>query len=101
MCSRVWASACRVRLLLLDSEISRNKHYILTHYLKIQMNRYYISCLLLCGIVGTAEAQTAHDSTDVFYKHLEINEVTVTGLTGQSRIKEMPAPVSIITEREL
>lgn len=65
------------------------------------MNRYYISCLLLCGIVGTAEAQTAHDSTDVFYKHLEINEVTVTGLTGQSRIKEMPAPVSIITEREL
>lgn len=55
---------------------------------------------LLC-FVQTMTAQTEADSADVFYKHLEINEVTVTGLTGQSRMKEMPAPVSILTGREL
>ena len=46
-------------------------------------------------------AQTVQDSADVFYRHLEINELTVTGLTGQSRLKEMPAPVSIVSQRDL
>ena len=56
--------------------------------------------LLLTAMVTMAQTD-GNDSTDVFYRHLDINEITVTGLTGQSRMKEMPAPVSIVTGREL
>ena len=55
-----------------------------------------LSCL-----VHTATAQTYTDSTDVFFQHLKLNEVVVTGLTGASKLKEMPAPVSVVTQREL
>lgn len=56
--------------------------------------------LLLC-IVHAVTAQTYSDSTDVFYRHLQLNEVMVTGLTGASKIKEMPAPISVVTQRDL
>ena len=46
-------------------------------------------------------AQSAKDSTDMYYQHLRLNEITVTGLTGESRLHEMPAPVSVVTQREL
>ena len=56
---------------------------------------------LLCS-VQTATAQTAaQDSADIFFRHLNLNEVTVTGLTGESRLREMPAPVQVVTAREL
>ena len=55
---------------------------------------------LLC-LVQTATAQSVKDSADIFYHHLNLNEVTVTGLTGQSRMREMPAPVSVVTARDL
>lgn len=48
-----------------------------------------------------AWAQHDVDSTDVFYQHLDLNEVTVTGLTGNSRIKEMATPVTVMTGRDL
>ena len=48
-----------------------------------------------------AIGQTDTDSTDIYYKHLKLNEIVVTGLTGESRMKDMPAPVSIISESEL
>ena len=37
----------------------------------------------------------------MYYQHLRLNEITVTGLTGESRLHEMPAPVSVVTQREL
>ena len=49
-----------------------------------------------------AGAQEIHpDSTDVFYKHLELEETVVTGLAGDTKMKEMPAPVSVVRPADL
>jgi hypothetical protein len=50
---------------------------------------------LLC-LVQTATAQSVKDSADIFYHHLNLNEVTVTGLTGQSRMREMVEKASTV-----
>ena len=55
--------------------------------------------LLCCGITMTA--QHTSDSTDVFYKHLKLDEMVVTGVTGQTKMRDMAAPVSVVTPREL
>ena len=61
--------------------------------------------ILVLSLLSVCAAATAQehvpDSTDVFYGHLEINEVVVTGLAGDTRMKEMPAPVSVIRPAEL
>jgi iron complex outermembrane receptor protein len=51
-------------------------------------------------MAATAQ-ETVPDSTDVFYKHLQINEIVVTGLAGDAKMKEMPAPVSVIRPADL
>ena len=61
-----------------------------------------ILLLLLCVCGGAmAQSDVQGDSSDVFYRHLKLNEVTVTGLTGQAKLKELPTPVSLITSKEL
>ena len=60
---------------------------------------------LLC-IATTVAAQDnrhhhAEDSTDVFFRHLNLNELTVTGVTGDTKLKHATAPVSIVTPRLL
>ena len=41
------------------------------------------------------------DSTDVFFRHLKLNELTVTGVTGDTKLKHATTPVSVITPQEL
>ncbi len=65
------------------------------------MNKKICCLLLLPTFVMSAVAQTRQDSTDMFFRHLKLNEVTVTGLTGESRIKETPTPVTVVSAREL
>ncbi len=43
----------------------------------------------------------AEDSTDVFFRHLQLNELTVTGVTGDTKLKKATAPVSIVTPQML
>ena len=58
--------------------------------------------LSLLSVWTAATAQeTVPDSTDVFFKHLQINETVVTGLAGEAKMKEMPAPVSVIRPADL
>ena len=64
------------------------------------MTRKYIFLPLLAVSVSMA-AQDVADTTDVFFQHLELNEVVVTGLTGETRISHSPTPVSIISNRDL
>ena len=71
------------------------------------MKKRYIILPLLC-ICMTLAAQNAsnthqhkEDSTDVFFRHLNLNEVTVTGVTGDTKLKHATAPVSIIRPQEL
>ena len=41
------------------------------------------------------------DSTDIFYQHLLLNEIIITGLTGDTRITEATAPVEVVTLKKL
>ncbi|MCR5574773.1 MAG: TonB-dependent receptor [Bacteroidaceae bacterium] len=45
--------------------------------------------------------QQVLDSTDVFYRHLQLNELTVTGVAGDTKLKHSTAPISIISPQEL
>ena len=45
--------------------------------------------------------QHAEDSTDIFFRHLQLNELTVTGVTGDTKLKHATAPVSIVTPQML
>ena len=68
-------------------------------------NKFIILPLLcLCTAVAAqnnARHQHAEDSTDVFFRHLNLNEVTVTGVTGDTKLKNATAPISIVTPQEL
>ena len=50
----------------------------------------FLSLSLLC--VKAAAQQSEPDSTDVFFKHLELKEIVVTGLAGDAKMKEMSSP---------
>ena len=71
------------------------------------MKTTYIILPLLCICMAvTAQDdvkihQHAEDSTDVFFRHLNLNEVTVTGVTGETKLKHSTAPISVITPQEL
>ena len=59
--------------------------------------------LCLCTAVAAQEKRHNHaeDSTDVFFRHLNMNEVTVTGVTGDTKLKHATAPVSIVSPQVL
>lgn len=69
---------------------------------------YFILSLLCFCITMTAQEHHKHhshehpsDTTDVFYKHLRLNELTVTGVTGDTKLKNSTAPISIVKGKEL
>jgi len=43
----------------------------------------------------------ANDSTDVFFRHLKLNELVVTGVTGDTKLKHSTAPISVVTPKDL
>lgn len=57
--------------------------------------------LLLLAIGMSAAAQSLPDSTDIFFRHLELKEVTVTGAVGDMKMKESSMPITIISPVEL
>ena len=63
------------------------------------MKKTFFSALLLC--VGMSARAQEPDSTDVFFRHLELGEVVVTGVAGDTRIKETPSPISVVPAAEL
>ena len=65
------------------------------------MKKTIIVLSLLSVCMAAAAQESSPDSTDVFYQHLQLNEIVVTGLAGDSKMKEMPAPVSVIRPADL
>ena len=70
------------------------------------MKYKFIILPLLCLCTAVAAQNNikhhhAEDSTDVFFRHLNMNEVTVTGVTGSTKLKNTTTPVSIVTPQEL
>ena len=66
--------------------------------------RYIILPLLcICTMVAAQEIRHNHaeDSTDVFFRHLKLNELTVTGVTGNTKLKYATAPVNIVSPQVL
>lgn len=63
--------------------------------------RKIVTFLLPLCLYGTVAAQELPDSTDIFYYHLNLESAVITGLTGETRVRETPAPVSLITPTEL
>ena len=66
------------------------------------MGRRFIT-LLLSVLAGFSSAAQEHlpDSSDVFFQHLELREIVVTGLVGDTRVKEMSSPISVIRPADL
>ena len=69
---------------------------------------YFILALLWIGTAAMAQEHHHHynhehpsDSTDVFYRHLKLNDVVVTGVTGDTKLKNSTAPISIVSGKEL
>ena len=54
---------------------------------------------LACALPMTA--QSLPDSTDMFFRHLELKEVMVTGAVGDMKMKESPLPITMIQAKEL
>ena len=72
------------------------------------MNSKYIILPLLCVCTSMAaqdntnnKHQHKEDSTDVFFRHLKLNELTVTGVTGDTKLKHATAPISLVTPQIL
>lgn len=42
-----------------------------------------------------------NDTSDVFFRHLKLNELVVTGVTGDTKLKNSTAPISIISNKDL
>lgn len=59
--------------------------------------------ILLLAVWSTlsVSAQTLPDTTDIFYEHTVEGEAVVTGLTGRTLQKNSPAPVLLISAKEL
>ena len=64
-----------------------------------------LSMLCLCATLAAQDNIQQHqhpeDSTDVFYRHLQLNELVVTGVTGDTKLKHSTAPISIVRPQEL
>ena len=60
-------------------------------------------CLMVAAQDSIVNNQHNHytDTTDVFFRHLKLNEVTVTGVTGETKLKNSTAPISIINAKEM
>lgn len=65
------------------------------------MKKYFLTLMGLCCTLIMVAQPTKHthdeDTTDVFYRHLQLNEVLVTGVTGETKLKHSTAPISVVT----
>ena len=57
--------------------------------------------LLLSCVCMTAAAQSERDSSDIYFQHLNLNEVVVSSPVGQMKRKQSAIPISVVTPRTL
>lgn len=62
----------------------------------------YLSILLLaCACTMAAQDAVVLDSTDVFFRHIELKQVVVTGPTGAVKMQDMSMPAGIVDRNSL
>ena len=64
------------------------------------MKLAYCVLMLLCASM-VASAQSAPDSADIFFNHLNLDEVVVTSPVGQIKRKQSATPISVVTQKTL
>jgi len=64
------------------------------------MRSAYCALMLLC-VCTTASAQSEADSADIYFHHLNLDEIIVTSPVGQLKRKQSATPVSVVTEKTL
>lgn len=64
------------------------------------MKSAYIALMLLC-VCTMVPAQSEPDSADIYFHHLDLDEVVVSSPVGQIKRKQSATPVSVVTERTL
>lgn len=64
------------------------------------MKRTGIIAFILCLCIS-ATAQEQPDSSDLYFQHLQLNEIVVTGLAGDTKVKHTPSPISVIRPADL
>ena len=64
------------------------------------MKKIIFSLSLLC-VCTTMTAQSAKDTTDLFFRHLKLNELVVTGVTGDTKLKNSTFPITIMSGKEV
>ncbi|MBR1543739.1 MAG: TonB-dependent receptor [Muribaculaceae bacterium] len=60
-----------------------------------------VAMALACAVAHSQEIDNYPDTTDMFYKHLNLKEVVVTGSTGETTISESATPVRYISAADL
>ena len=70
-------------------------------YLKKTYMRHLIHLAVFSLTALSAAAQQPADSSDLFFRHLSLREVVVTGSTGQTKLKHTSIPISILSQRDL
>ena len=64
------------------------------------MKSAYLTLMLLC-VCMTASAQSETDSADIYFNHLNLNEIVVSSPVGQIKRKQSATPISVVTHRTL
>ena len=49
----------------------------------------------------TAQEAVVLDSTDVFFRHIELKQVVVTGPTGAVKMEDMSMPAAVVGRNDL
>ena len=66
-----------------------------------QLKRIGLAWLLLWVCMAATAQEQPSDTTDMFSLHLKLNEVVVTGVVGDTKLKHSTAPISIVSGKEL
>ena len=51
--------------------------------------------------IASPQHQHALDSADIFYRHMQLNELTVTGVTGNTKLKHATGPITVVNAKDL
>ncbi len=65
------------------------------------MKSYLWILLLACAGTMAAQEAVVLDSTDVFFRHIELKQVVVTGPTGAVKMQDMSMPAGIVDHNSL
>ncbi len=65
------------------------------------MKSYFLILLLSCATTMAAQETVVLDSTDMFFRHIELKQVVITGPTGAVKMEDMSMPAAVVGRNDL